>query len=109
VEGWTQKTQEILQQPDELEGRILRPQIHRPLRPNIVYELNPQGLCIGRPRSRSSSSPLYRYGENSGDSMHAEPHLRTSCHYQSLPLNPFLSNDRVKRKDFPEVARLPWA
>jgi len=27
-------------------------------------------------------SPLFRYGENSGDSTHAEPHARTSCHYQ---------------------------
>jgi hypothetical protein len=62
-----------------------------------------------RPRSRNSLSPLYRYGENSGDSMHAKPHCRTSCHYQFRPLNPFLSNDRVKREDFPEVARLPWA
>jgi hypothetical protein len=60
-----------------------------------------------RPQPHTSLSPLYRYGENSGDSMHAEPHFRTSCHYQSLPLNPFLSNDRVKRKDFPETARLP--
>jgi hypothetical protein len=23
-----------------------------------------------------------RYGENSGDSMHAVPHFGTSCHYQ---------------------------
>jgi len=30
----------------------------------------------------SSLSPLLRYGENSGDSMHAEPHFGTSCHYQ---------------------------
>ena len=27
-------------------------------------------------------SLLVRYGENSGDSMHAEPHFGTSCHYQ---------------------------
>jgi hypothetical protein len=52
-------------------------------------------------------SPRLRYGENSGDSMHAESHFRTSCHYQILPLNHFLSNDRVKRKDFPEIVRLP--
>jgi hypothetical protein len=24
----------------------------------------------------------YPYGENSGDSMHAEPHFGTSCHHQ---------------------------
>ena len=29
-------------------------------------------------------SLLFRYGENSGDSTHAEPHFRTSCHYQIL-------------------------
>jgi len=27
-------------------------------------------------------SLLFRYGENSGDSMHAQPHFCTSCHYQ---------------------------
>ena len=27
-------------------------------------------------------SLLFRYGENSGDSTHAEAHFRTSCHYQ---------------------------
>jgi glyoxylase-like metal-dependent hydrolase (beta-lactamase superfamily II) len=27
-------------------------------------------------------SLLFRYGENSGDSTHAEPHFRTSGHYQ---------------------------
>jgi hypothetical protein len=52
---------------------------------------------------------LFRYGENSGDSRHAEPHARTSCHYQILLLNPLLSEVRLKRKDFPEVARLTWA
>jgi hypothetical protein len=52
---------------------------------------------------------FFRYGEKSGDSMHAEPHSRTSCHYQSLPLIPFLSEAGVKRKDFPEIVRLPWA
>ena len=26
------------------------------------------------------SELLFRYGENSGDSTHAEPHARTSCH-----------------------------
>ena len=29
-----------------------------------------------------SLSPPLRYGENSGDSMHADPHFGTSCHYQ---------------------------
>jgi len=29
-------------------------------------------------------SLLFRYGENSGDSMHVEAHFRTSCHYQVL-------------------------
>jgi hypothetical protein len=40
--------------------------------------------------------------------MHTEPHFPTSWHYQILRLNPLLSEARVKRKDFPEVARLPW-
>ena len=32
----------------------------------------------------SALLPLFRYGENSGDSIHAhaQPHFRTSCHYQ---------------------------
>src|SRR5260370_31230008 len=34
------------------------------------------------PESFGDASPHLRYGENSGDSMHAEPHLRTPCHYQ---------------------------
>jgi hypothetical protein len=51
----------------------------------------------------------FRYGENSGDSRHAEPHARTSCHYQILLLNPLLSEVRLKRKDFQEIARLAWA
>jgi len=34
------------------------------------------------PESFGDTSPHLRYGENSGDSMHAEPHLRTPCHYQ---------------------------
>jgi hypothetical protein len=54
-------------------------------------------------------SLLFRYGENSGDSPHAEPHARTSCHNQILLLNPLLSEVRLKRKDFPEAVRLPWA
>src|SRR5208282_559890 len=54
-------------------------------------------------------SPGFRYGENSGDSMHAEPHLHTSCHYQILWLNHLFSEVRLKRKDFQEVARLSWA
>ena len=58
---------------------------------------------------RAAFSPGFRYGENSGDSRHAEPHARTSCHYQILLLNPLLSEVRLKRKDFPEAVRLPWA
>ena len=30
----------------------------------------------------SGFSLVLRYGVNSGDSLHAEPHLRTPCHYQ---------------------------
>jgi hypothetical protein len=71
--------------------------------------LKARGHLGSRSGARTSLSPLYRYGGKSGDSMHAEPHLRTSCHYQILPLNPFLSNGRLKRKGFPEVARLTWA
>ena len=41
--------------------------------------------------------------------MHAEPHFRTLCHYQIVRLIPFLSETRLKGKDFPEVARPPWA
>jgi hypothetical protein len=29
-------------------------------------------------------SPAVRYGENSGDPMHAEPHFRTASHYQNF-------------------------
>jgi len=64
------------------------------------------------PRSWNRSEHLslsFRYGENSGDSMHAEAHFRTSWHYQMLPFNPFVSKERLKRKDFPEETRPPWA
>src|SRR5580692_9603862 len=33
-------------------------------------------------RTFASVSPFVRYGENSGDSKHAEPHFGTSCHHQ---------------------------
>jgi hypothetical protein len=33
-------------------------------------------------RTFASVSPFLRWGENSGDSMHAEPHFGTSCDYQ---------------------------
>ena len=41
--------------------------------------------------------------------MHAEPHARTSSHYQILYPTPLFSKNRLKRKDFQELARLPWA
>jgi hypothetical protein len=79
---------------------------------NSISEVTVSTLCYSVDQGLGRVirfSPLYRYGENSGGTMHAEPHFRTSCHYQVLPLNPFLANDRVKRKDFPEIARPPWA
>src|ERR1700686_4376907 len=40
-------------------------------------------LCLrDRREPIGAVSLLFRYGENSGDSTHAEPHFRTSCHYQ---------------------------
>src|SRR6266852_2856138 len=62
-------------------------------------------ICAGW----AALSPGLRYGENSGDSMHAEPHSRTSCHYQIPWLTRLFSKKRLKRKDFQEVACLPWA
>src|SRR6202521_3714182 len=41
--------------------------------------------------------------------MHAEPHARTSSHYQIVYPTPLFSKNRLKRKDFQELARLPWA
>ena len=57
----------------------------------------------------SMRSPLVCYGGNSGDSMHAEPHARTSCHYIILWVNSVFSEVKLEGKDFQEVARLPWA
>jgi hypothetical protein len=39
--------------------------------------------------------------------MHAEPHFRTSCHYQMSSAKSFFSEERLKRKDFQEIVRLP--
>jgi hypothetical protein len=41
--------------------------------------------------------------------MHVEAHFPTRCYYQMLPLSPFVSDQRLKRKDFPEVTRPRWA
>jgi hypothetical protein len=54
-------------------------------------------------------SLFFRHRENSGDSTHAEPHFRTSCHYQNIFLTRSFSKHRLKRKGFREMLRLPWA
>jgi hypothetical protein len=72
----------------------------------VAHRLFPRHLFT---RTDRSSFAVLRYGENSGDSMHAEAHFRTSCHYQMLFLTPLFSKQRLKRKDFPEIVRLTWA
>jgi hypothetical protein len=77
-----------------------------------VLATEPLGLFpsfIQKPEPNGALSLLFRYGENSGDSTHAEPRFRTSCHYQILFLTRLFSKLRLKRKDFQEVARLAWA
>jgi hypothetical protein len=45
--------------------------------------LSTEGLVFIKKREQIRAlSPLFRYGENSGDSTHAEAHFCTSCHYQ---------------------------
>ncbi len=47
--------------------------------PNALPQLR---NCFKRREPIGALSLFFRYGENSGDSMHAEPHLCTSCHHQ---------------------------
>lgn len=47
-----------------------------------------------------------RYGENSGDSTHAEPHFRATNYF----LTRLFCRNELKRKDFQEIPRPPpWA
>jgi hypothetical protein len=46
------------------------------------FGFKPKGWCLSRGGNRSEHFRCSFYGENSGDSMHAEPHFGTSCHYQ---------------------------
>jgi len=60
-----------------LGGRRSTPVVQPNLRPRT------EGLVfIKRLELIGALSLLFRYGENSGDSMHVEAHFRTSCHYQ---------------------------
>jgi hypothetical protein len=55
----------------------------RPLQEHRSFRFRAEGLVfIKRQKPIGTRSPLFRYGENSGDSMHAEAHFGTSCHYQ---------------------------
>ena len=65
---------------EPLLGRLtLHPVVHPTHRPQaeawiLIKKLEPIGAL----------SLLFRYGENSGDSMHEEAHFLTWCHYQKF-------------------------
>src|SRR5882762_9219791 len=70
------------------------------------------GAGIGASRAQEVGnyrySPPLRYGENSGDSIHAQ----RRAYIVPLPkifLTHLFSKVRLKRKDFRKVERLPWA
>ena len=59
--------------------------------------------CPRLVRDLCGFSPLLRYGENSGDSAHAEPHLSTTSHHQFFA-QVFCFQKSVIRKGLPKVA-----
>ncbi len=62
-------------------------------------------------RQEPIRAPLlsFHYGENSGDSAHAEPHFGTSPHFQLFSASRFFSRTMLQRKDSKKITRLAWA
>ena len=59
--------------------------------------------------SKPPSSLLFRYGENSRDLAHAEPHFCTTRHYQIFSRSLLISKTSLQRKDLKKMTRLAWA
>jgi len=55
----------------------------RKLRLRRSFGSEPKAWFLSRGGNPTATlSLLFRYGENSGDSAHAQPHFRISCHHQ---------------------------
>ncbi len=46
-----------------------------------AFDSEPKAWFYQEGKPIGTLSLLFRYGENSGDSTHAQPHFYTSCHY----------------------------
>ena len=64
--------------------------------------LSTEGLVLRKSLASANAFRCFFAEGKIGDSMHAEPHFHTSCTL-------LFSKWRLKRKDFQEIARLPWA